>query len=104
MAAFAALCSPAWAQRAPAGPNPANTVTVQTPDVPQASAGAPRPSQIDLSGGVAALVNDDVISTYDLRQRALLFIVTAGVQPTQENLPQIQEQALRSGLRRANCR
>ncbi len=49
-----------------------------------------------LSSGVAALVNDDVISTYDLRQRALLLIVTAGVPATQENLPQIQQEALRS--------
>ncbi len=34
-----------------------------------------------VSGGVAALVNDDVISIYDLRQRALLFIVSAGCPP-----------------------
>src|SRR5262249_37313020 len=49
-----------------------------------------------LSGGVAALVNDDVISTYDLRQRVLYLIVSSNVQATQENLPQIQEEALRS--------
>jgi peptidyl-prolyl cis-trans isomerase SurA len=62
-------------------------------------ASAPAPTQaprVPLSGGVAALVNDEVISTYDLRQRALLLIMTSGVQPTQENLPQIQEEALRS--------
>ena len=34
-------------------------------------ASAPGPSRSPLSGGVAALVNDDVISTYDLRQRVL---------------------------------
>ena len=96
IAAFAALSSSAWAQRGAPGPSAANTVTVQTPEVQQADAPAQRPSQADLTGGVAALVNDDVISTYDLRQRALLFIVTAGVQPTQDSLPQIQEQALRS--------
>src|SRR6185312_8450964 len=46
--------------------------------------------------GIAVIVNDDVISTYDLRQRALLLIVTSGVPATQENLPQIQQEALRS--------
>lgn len=46
--------------------------------------------------GVAAVVNDEVISTYDLRQRMSLIIATSGVRVTQENLPQIQAQALRS--------
>ncbi|HYF21912.1 MAG TPA: peptidylprolyl isomerase [Caulobacteraceae bacterium] len=46
--------------------------------------------------GVAALVNDDVISTYDLKQRMMLLMATTGVQPTEENLPRIQQQALRS--------
>jgi len=48
-----------------------------------------------LSEGVAAIVNDSIISTYDLRQRIMLLIVTAGVQPTEENMPQIQREALR---------
>jgi peptidyl-prolyl cis-trans isomerase SurA len=60
---------------------------------PAPARSAPRPN---LSGGVAALVNDDVISTYDLGQRALLLIVTSGVPATAENMPQIQEEALRS--------
>ncbi len=84
-AVLTASWTPAWAQ----DQQPAPAATAPAP----ANAG---PSKTEFSGGVAALVNDDVISTYDLRQRALLFIVTAGVQPTQENLPQIQEQALRS--------
>jgi len=46
--------------------------------------------------GVAALVNDEVISTYDLKQRMMLLMVTSGIQPTQENLPRIQQQALRT--------
>lgn len=66
---------------------------VQTPV--SAPAPAPRPAP-QLSGGVAALVNDDVISTYDLRQRALLLIVTSGVPATADNMPQIQEEALHS--------
>jgi peptidyl-prolyl cis-trans isomerase SurA len=45
---------------------------------------------------VAAVVNDEIISTYDLRQRIRLLILTSGVQPTQENLQQMEQQALRS--------
>jgi peptidyl-prolyl cis-trans isomerase SurA len=45
--------------------------------------------------GVAAIVNDEIISTYDLRQRTLLLIVTSGVQVSQETLPQVQREALR---------
>ena len=43
-----------------------------------------------------ALVNDEIISSYDLRQRMLLLLATSGVQPTEQNLPAIQQQALRS--------
>jgi peptidyl-prolyl cis-trans isomerase SurA len=49
-----------------------------------------------LAEGVAAIVNDEIISTYDLRQRTLLLILTSRVQPTERNLPQLQQQALRS--------
>ena len=96
MVAAAASSTSVWAQDSGgAQPQPATATTAGAP-APPTDGGQPRPSAADLSGGVAALVNDDVISTYDLRQRALLFIVTSGVQPTQDNLPQIQEQALRS--------
>jgi peptidyl-prolyl cis-trans isomerase SurA len=61
----------------------------------QPAAGAPA-AVSPLSEGVAAIVNDNIISTYDLRQRIMLLIVTAGVQPTEENMPQIQREALRS--------
>ena len=60
------------------------------------SAPAAAPARPQISGGVAALVNDDVISTFDLRQRALLLIITSGVPATAENMPQIQEEALHS--------
>ncbi|MDR3511338.1 MAG: peptidylprolyl isomerase [Caulobacteraceae bacterium] len=62
------------------------------PPAPAAAAAAVQP----LTEGVVATVNDDVISTYDLRQRMRLLIVTSGVQPTQDNLQQIQREALRS--------
>jgi len=50
----------------------------------------PRP----LSESVAAIVNDEIISTYDLAQRMRLLIATSGIQPTQDTLPQFQRQAL----------
>lgn len=59
---------------------------------PAPSAPAPRP----LAEGVAAVVNDEVVSTYDVRQRMMLLILTSGVQPSEQNMPQIQQQALRS--------
>lgn len=52
---------------------------------------APAPG---LSEYAAAVVNDEIISTYDLAQRMRLLIATTGVQPTEQNLPQIQQEAL----------
>jgi len=49
-----------------------------------------------MSEAVAAIVNDDIISTYDLAQRMRLLIATTGVQPTQDTLPQFQQEALLS--------
>jgi peptidyl-prolyl cis-trans isomerase SurA len=43
------------------------------------------------------VVNDEIISTFDLAQRMRLLIATSGIQPTQQNLPQFQREAL-SGL------
>jgi peptidyl-prolyl cis-trans isomerase SurA len=50
----------------------------------------------DLSESVVVTVNDDIVSTYDVIQRMRLLIVTSGIQPTQQNLPDIQREALRS--------
>lgn len=55
------------------------------------------PAPAGLSEAVAAVVNDDIISTFDLAQRMRLLIATSGIQPTQQNLPQFQREAL-SGL------
>ena len=46
--------------------------------------------------GIAAIVNDEVISRYDLEQRVGLVVTTAGIQPTAENVNRIQTQVLRS--------
>ena len=47
-----------------------------------------------ISESVAAIVNDRIVSTYDLAQRMRLLIATSGVQPTQDNLAQFQREAL----------
>ncbi len=47
--------------------------------------------------GVAAIVNDYVISEYDVSQRLALALVTSGIQqPTEEMLGQVREQVLTS--------
>lgn len=67
---------------------------VQAP--PAAQPAAPPAAPAPLSESVAAVVNDDIISSYDLMQRMRLLMATSGMQPTQENLPQIEQEALRS--------
>ena len=64
-----------------------------TLSIPPAAQAAPR-APAGLTESVAAVVNDDIVSTYDLAQRMRLLIATSGVQPTQENLPQFQREAL----------
>jgi peptidyl-prolyl cis-trans isomerase SurA len=98
--AFALFASTAASAQTTAGPGsllggsggeglnlPALSVASNTPRAPE------RPK---LSESVAAIVNDEVISSYDLRQRMRLLVATSGVQPTAENLPQIQREALRN--------
>lgn len=61
------------------------------------SVAAPRAvAQEGLSESVVAVVNDDIISTYDLVQRMRLLVVTSGIQVSDQNLPQIRDEALRS--------
>lgn len=48
-----------------------------------------------LAEGVAAIVNDHVISTFDVRQRAILLLVSAGLQQTPEMLERARVQSLR---------
>ena len=55
----------------------------------------PKVEKPRLSESVAALVNDDPISSYDLRQRMRLLVATTGVQPSEDNIPQIEREALR---------
>lgn len=50
--------------------------------------------QFRISEGIIATVNDQVITSFDLRQRMLMIISMSQVQPTEENIPAIQQQAL----------
>jgi peptidyl-prolyl cis-trans isomerase SurA len=59
-----------------------------------ATSQAPPAQPRGMSESVAAVVNDQIISTYDLAQRMRLLIVTSGVQPTAQTLPQFQREAL----------
>jgi peptidyl-prolyl cis-trans isomerase SurA len=61
----------------------------------QASAAAPGP-EFRLSDGIVATVNDQIITGFDLRQRMLTVIAMSQVQPTEENIPAIQQQALQA--------
>lgn len=62
---------------------------------PPAQAAPPAPAN-PLSESVAAVVNDEIVSSYDLMQRMRLLMATSGMQATPENLPQIEQEALRS--------
>ncbi|HEY2481774.1 MAG TPA: peptidylprolyl isomerase [Caulobacteraceae bacterium] len=56
---------------------------------------APAPPS-GLSEGVVVTVNDDLISSWDIVQRMRLLIVTSGIQPNDQNLPALQQEAARS--------
>jgi len=60
-----------------------------------ASALGPAPAHAQMSEAVVAIVNDSVISTFDVRQRANLLLISAGMQSTPEIQQRAQAQALR---------
>lgn len=62
--------------------------------VQPANAPAPQAEPEPALGQVAAVVNDEIITAYDLRQRMMFYLMTTGVRPTPDTLPQIQQQAL----------
>lgn len=93
LCAAAALSATASFGQSAAPPAAAESAPIATaPAAPDTGVAEPD----GIAEGVAAIVNDDIISTYDLRQRMLLLIVSTGVRPTEQTLPQIQRQALRS--------
>jgi peptidyl-prolyl cis-trans isomerase SurA len=64
--------------------------------IPAAAAAAPDAQNPQMAEGVAAVVNDDIISTYDLRQRMRLLVMTSGIQVTNDNITELEQEALRS--------
>lgn len=60
-----------------------------------AALGAAPPAIAQNAEGVAAIVNDNVISTFDVRQRAMLLLVSAGLERTPEMQQRARAQALR---------
>jgi len=79
------IAAPAGAQDTPPAAAPA----------PAAPADAAIPAAA-LTESVVASVNDDVITNYDILQRMRLLVVTAGIQPTRDDLPELQRYALSS--------
>ena len=69
------------------------TAAAQDAAIPNADAAPAAPG---LSESVVVTVNDDLVSTYDIVQRMRLLIVTSGIQPNEQNLPDIQREAIRS--------
>ncbi len=82
--------SPAPAQAAPQTPA-AGALNPAAEEAPQRTAPAP---QFRLSDGIIATVNDRIITGFDLRQRMLVLMAMTQVQPTEENIAAIQQQAL----------
>lgn len=88
----AMLATPALAQTAPTqGQTAAGALNPGAESAPPAPSAEP---QFQLADGIVATVNDAIITGFDVRQRMLMLIAMTQVQPTQENLPAIQQQAL----------
>jgi len=80
------------AQTTPAQPaSAAGTLNPAAEDAPQRATAAP---QFRLADGIIATVNDRIITGYDLRQRMLVIMAMSQIQPTEENISAIQQQAL----------
>jgi peptidyl-prolyl cis-trans isomerase SurA len=66
-----------------------------------AAAQTPAPAQGSVPAsentlGLAASVNQTIISNYDLDQRTALLVATSGIHPSKDELPQLRAQVLRS--------
>ncbi len=104
VAALSALClwNPAGGNAAPArGAAPARMAKTEPATQPaaarpaEAALGEAADDTSDLyNDGVAAVVNDQIVSLYDLRQRLRLVIATSGMQPTPETIKRLKPQVL----------
>lgn len=69
------------------------TATAPAPDAAAPDPEAEIPDDLD-SNGVAAVVNDQIVSQYDLQQRVALVLSTSGMKPTGENKKRMTTQVL----------
>lgn len=53
-------------------------------------------SEVDSPQGIAAVINDQIVSRFDLNQRVKLIMVTSGIPDTPENVSRLEPQVLRS--------
>ena len=53
-------------------------------------------SHAQTAQGIAAIVNDDIITSYDLRQRILFLLATTGAKTDEESIVRLQNTALRN--------
>jgi len=76
---------------------PSEAAGVAVGEAPQEAADAADPDAFQPQTGesVAAVVNDEPISTFDVRQRTMLMLATTGAQPDDQTIARMQEQALR---------
>ena len=87
------IAAPAGAQDTPASAPPAaDAAAAPDPAIPASA----------LTESVVASVNDDVITNYDILQKMRLLVVMAGIQPTRNDLPELQRYALSSLIDEAN--
>ncbi len=68
------------------------TSTAHTAALARQAAPAPSPS----AHSIAAVVNDDIITSHDLSQRILFILATTGAERNEQTLRRIQRQALRN--------
>ena len=95
-----AAVEPSWAQ-ATSTPAPqqqgaqaqpaAGALNPAAEEAPQRATAAP---QFRMADGIIATVNDRIITGFDLRQRMLVVMAMSQMQPTEENIAAIQQQAL----------
>jgi peptidyl-prolyl cis-trans isomerase SurA len=96
LAAFL-LAGSAHGQTAPAPvqvPTQSPAAGAPNPAAGEAPATARAEPQFEMADGIVATVNDKIITGFDLRQRMLMLIASSQVQPTEQNLPAIQQAAL----------
>jgi len=91
VAIAALLAGSAYAQTPGQTPIAAGTLNPASEEAPARPAAAP---EFRMADGIVATVNDSIITGFDLRQRMLLVIAMTQVQPTDENIEAIQQEAL----------